>query len=108
MAKELQAGKTAGTSDGRYSSDSLTINSGAVRGIIRQNLEVIIADNMRKKGIGRERAGGEIKAILDVLERIKELTIQTGKKGDVVRMKMKLRHHLGKELPPGKKKLLEL
>jgi hypothetical protein len=98
LIEELKGSKTAeataAAATGR-AQDVLRIDSAPLASIISENLSLIIEDNIKKKGISTQQATGEMKAVLVILSRLRDFSVETGKDGDQVRMKMKLRHSLG-------------
>jgi hypothetical protein len=103
LIEDLKGSKAAATTTtgaaGR-AQDVLRIDSAPLASIIRENLSLIIEDNIKKKGISTEQATGEMKAVLVILSRIRDLSLSTTKDGDQVQLKMKLRHSLGESGGP--------
>lgn len=104
LVEDLKGSKAAATAAtttaaGR-AQDMLRIDSAPLASIIRENLSLIVEDNVKKKGISTEQAAGEMNALLDILSRIRDLSLSTGKDGDQVQLKMKLRHSLGESGAP--------
>ncbi|MBI4605616.1 MAG: hypothetical protein HY721_26930, partial [Planctomycetes bacterium] len=75
--------------------DSIVIDARAVHGILTDNLDVIVADNMLKNGKSRAEAEGELKAALEILPSLKDLRIESWRKDGAVRARAELRTSFG-------------
>ena len=89
LAEEAQ--KPAEGAGAPVAQDSLMVNAEALRAILGDNLDLVVADNMRTKGHTKEQAEAEIKTVLDVLGIFKDLRVSSGKTGDTVELKLLLR-----------------
>jgi hypothetical protein len=90
LAEEVQK-PLGGAPAAKSAKDSLMVDSGAIESIVSDNLDLIVADNMRKKGVSREKAEGEMKAVLEILRLFKDLRGTSGKEGDSVEVRLELR-----------------
>ena len=89
LAEEVQkplAAPAAGAAE-----DSLVVDAGALGAILSDNLDSIVADNMRKNSTPREKAEGEMKAVLGILKLCRDLRVTSGKVGDSVDVRLELR-----------------
>ena len=89
LAEEAQ--KPAEGAGAPVAQDSLMVNAEALRAILGDNLDLVVADNMRTKGHTKEQAEAEIKTVFDVLGIFKDLRVSSGKTGDTVELKLLLR-----------------
>jgi hypothetical protein len=80
-------------------SDSLVIDAEAARAVLSDNFDIIVADNMMKKGQSKDEAAREMRQVLEAVGRLRDLRVETRKDGDVVRLTLKLRLLGGKDEP---------
>ncbi len=83
------------------SSDTITVDGEAVRSILGANREVLVADTMMKKGASKAEAEGQIQLLFDVLKHLRDLRIESTRRGEAVELDVKLRTSLGGQ--PGNK-----
>jgi hypothetical protein len=98
LVEELNspAGKAA---PGAKPSDSLVVDGAAVQSILELNRDLLVNDNMMKKGSSKESAEGEIGAFLDALKRVRDLNVETVKDGDTVKLRLVLRSRFSAKGP---------
>ena len=65
--------------------------------------DIIVADNMMKKGQSKEEAEREMKQILEAVGRLRDIRIETRKDEDAIRLTLRLRLLSEKEQPAAPK-----
>jgi hypothetical protein len=90
--EDLPAGKPAGAGKAR---DRLVIDARALRAILEENFEALIADNMIKKGHTRAQAKGEIDALLQLTGLLRELRLESRFDGEALRVGIDVRADSG-------------
>jgi hypothetical protein len=90
LVEEMAAAGTS-TASPKVVPDVLRIDGPAVKAILDENRELLIADSMMKKGTSKEAAEGEIGGLLETLKLVRDLSMETGKDGDAVKFHMVLR-----------------
>jgi hypothetical protein len=95
IVEELSAPENAAASPAGPAVDSLHLDAEAIRSILDQNLDLLVADSMMKKGTGKAEAEGEIKGLLEVLSRLRDLRLETRREEGTVGLKLELRTRLG-------------
>ncbi len=108
LAEELGGTKGGGGTAPKESpaSDSLVIRSAPLLAVLRENIEFLIADSMLKKGKSKDEAEGEMKTLLDVVNRLGNLHVDLGKEKGACRLKIRL--GVAKETGPAAKKEVSL
>lgn len=90
LVEEIAAAGTA-SAPRKVVPDVLRIDGPAVKAILDENRELIIADNMMKKGTSKEQAEAEMGGLLETLKLVRDLSMETGREGDAVNLRILLR-----------------
>jgi hypothetical protein len=93
LAEEGKAATGVAADGGKGSgpaSDSILIDAEAARAVIADNFEIIVADNMMKKGQSREEAEREMKQVLEVAGRLRHLELETRREGESVHLTLRI------------------
>jgi len=101
LIEELEQLKDAKPGAGK-AADTVSVDGPAVRSILSANREVLVAQSMMEKGKSKEQAETEIGLLLDVLKHVRDLRLESGRKGDAMHLDLKLRTNLGGAAPAKK------
>jgi len=95
LIEELKAlGTPKSTASGR-AADALHLKADPIHGILRENFDLLVADQMLKKGIGKEEAEKQMNTLVDLLKKARDLRVDARKDGSTIRLRLELRTRLG-------------
>gem|GEM_PF-1952873 len=70
--------------------DSLAVDGAALRSILKTNRDVLVEDNMLKRGHSKVEAEQEIGLLFDALQHLRDLRLESGRKGNVMELELKV------------------
>jgi hypothetical protein len=70
--------------------DSLAVDGAALHSILKTNRDVLVEDNMLKRGHSKVEAEQEIGLLFDALQHLRALRLESGRKGDVMELELKV------------------
>ena len=100
LVEELNGagGQKTATTSGR-AADAVIFNGDAAQAILGQNRDLIVANTMMEKGVGKPEAEGQINLLLDLLKKLRGLKVESRLDGDALKVKLELKTRLGSPSP---------
>ena len=97
VVEELSKGAASATAASAVQPDAVTIDAGPAHEILRQNRDLLVADQMLKKGKDKEAAAAEIDMLLGIVQQLRDLTIESKMDPDALRVRVNLRVRSGEK-----------